>query len=50
MREGVNHHYKCRDLVDKYFESIKNIGIHVANAGPSDLGKVEARAKLLEGD
>ena len=25
-KEGVNHHRKCKDLVDKYLASIKNVG------------------------
>ena len=42
VTEGVNHHQKCRDLVLRYLDSIKNVGIHVANSGPSDLGRAEA--------
>lgn len=44
--EGVNHQQVCRQFVVNYLESIKNIGVHVANSGPDDIGRAEAREKL----
>ena len=34
--EGVNHYQNCKEEVKAYLESIKNVGVHRANAGPND--------------
>jgi len=44
--QGVNQQQVCRQFVLNYLESIKNVGVHVANNGPADEGRAEARAKL----
>lgn len=36
QKEGVNHYENCKDEVHAYLESIKNVGVHRANAGPND--------------
>lgn len=46
VTEGVNHYQNCRELVARYLDSIKNIGVHVANAGPNDLGRAEEKARV----
>lgn len=46
VTEGVNHYQNCRELVAKYMEAIKNVGVHVANAGKDDLGRAEEKARV----
>ena len=31
-REGVNHLVNCRDIVDKYWESIKDVDFQLADS------------------
>lgn len=33
IKEGVNHIQNCKQLVEQYLDSIKNVGIHRQNAG-----------------
>ena len=49
LEEGVNHYKNCREAVENYLNSIKGIGISVANAGKNDLGRAEVTAQKIEG-